>query len=285
MAIDFNALAQQAAQQKDFTQTSSNDGDYERELPVAGTALCRLREYIELGLHETKSELYPNKKPQRKARFVFELVLPKHLQQFGEGEDMVKRPHCINVTLPISTSEKSNFIKMFRLLNWDQQAVHPAQLLGKGFMCSVIHAWKKGADPKKDKPMYANLRDANGFTFKPARIEDPVEGTIKEIPVPPLCDGSDSMRIFLFDNPTLETWATLHIAGTYERDGKQHSKNFLQEEIMKALDYPGSCVEEMILAGADGGLGDLPAGEPAGEPAPTGGTPDEPIDPLADMGL
>lgn len=268
MSIDFAAIAAAAAETEDFTKEQAG-GDFERVLPEAGKALCRFREYIELGTQETKSQTYPNKKPARKAKFVFELVTPKHIQVFKEGEEgEFKRPHIISIEVVLSKSSKSNFIKLFKQLNYKQDAVHPAQLLGNGYLCEIVHAWKKGDDPKKDKPTYANLQKDGVYTFSAPRIEDPLAGTAQDITVPDLFDGQASRKIFLFDHPTKDTWDSLFIDGTYERDGKEYSKNFIQNRILEAHDYPGSELEAILNSDDGEGLGELPT-EAAETAAPT----------------
>ncbi len=212
------------------------------------------------------------------ARFVFELCHPKHLQVFNEGEENeVKFPHTVAIKVNLSLSEKSNFVKLFKQLNWKQEAVHPAQLLGDAFLCEVTHGWDKGQDPKKDKPKYANLKKDGVFTFSAPRQVDALSGAVTEIAVPALHGGDTSRKIFLFDNPTIETWDSLYIEGTYERDGKEISKNWIQETILASTDFPGSKLEEILAAGMDEGLGELPTENPADQ--------EQVQDPLAGMGL
>ena len=288
MTQNINDLIAAAAKQDDFTKEQKG-GSFERELPAAGVALCRLREYIELGEQETASKAYPNKKPARKARFVFELVTPKHVKEI-EKEDgsKFKIPHSIGIEVVISKSEKSNFIKLFRKLNWKGDAVHPAQLLGEPYLCEVVHAWAKGDDPKKDKPAYANLQKDREYTFAPARKVDPLAGTTEDLKTPELLNP---VRLFLYDMPTKETWDALFIDGTYEKDGKEISKNWMQERILSATDFEGSALQAML-----GGLGDLgksegpaPSSESAKSTTPAAGTAASATspsnDPLADLGI
>jgi len=78
-AVDFAAVASAAAAAKDYTIVSEG-GNFKRELPDAGIGLVRLREYLEIGVRECASKNYPDKKPAEKARFVFELVTPRHVK-------------------------------------------------------------------------------------------------------------------------------------------------------------------------------------------------------------
>jgi hypothetical protein len=244
-----------AAAGTDFTDEKKG-GSFERELPEAGMAVCRFREYIELGMQPTASAKYPAKKPALKARFVFELTTPKHVREIEkEDKSIVKIPHLMSVEAVISASEKSNFIKLFRQLNWKGTATHPAQCLGDPFLAEIVHAWKDGDDKAKTKPTYANMMKDGMYTLAPARKVDPLAGTTEELKVPGLIGD---LRIFLWDNPTKETWDSLFIDGTYERDGKEVSKNWMQEKIMAALDFETSALAAMEM-------GDLPTEEPAKE--------------------
>lgn len=240
---NFNDLINQATKQEDFTEVSKG-GDFERILPDAGMGVCRFREYIELGSQETATKLYPNKKPARKARFVFELTTPKHVREVEkEDKTKIKIPHVLGIEVVISKSEKSNFIKLFKQLNWRGDATHPAQLLGQPYLCEVVHAWARGDDPKKTKPSYANLQKDGVYTFQAPRKVDPLAGTTEELKVPELLGD---LKLFLYDIPTKETWDSLFIDGTREKDGVEVSKNWLQEKILSATDFEGSALEAML---------------------------------------
>lgn len=236
-------LIKQAAAGTDFTQEKKG-GDFERELPEAGKGVCRFREYIEIGLRDTKSAQYPDKKPAHKARFVFELTTPKHVKEVKKDDGTVlKIPHVLSIEVPISQSAKSNYIKLFRALNYLGTCTHPAQLLGKPYMIEVVHSWAKGDDPEKTKPSYANFMKDGVVLISAPRVEDPLTGSVKELVVPELLND---LKLFLWDNPTKESWDSLFIEGTREKDGEQISKNWLQERIMEALDFEGSALHTML---------------------------------------
>lgn len=276
-------LAAQAAKEEDYTQVITGV-NFERVLPAAGAALCRFKEYIEIGQHPTASQMYPDKKPTRKARFVFEIVTPKHQIKVKEGtpEEFTIAP-TLNITINLSKSDKGNFVKLFKKLNYKQEAIHPAQLLGSAYLCDIVHAWKKGDDKKTTKPSYANLKDTEGvFTLRAPRIEDPLAGTSTDIPVPNLNKGTPSLRVFLYDNPTMQTWDSLFIDGTYTKDDKEISKNWLQNMILGALDFNGSKLDEILSSDDGQGLGELPTEEVKKEakPIPESNTPPDPLDGL-----
>jgi hypothetical protein len=103
------------------------------------------------------------------------------------------------------------------------------------------------------KPKYANFQNGGAYTLSAPRIEDPSgEEEVKIIAVPEL---RDSMKLFLWNNPTKECWESLFIDGTREKDGVQISKNWMQEILLSALDFNGSPLHQM-LEGA-GALDDL----------------------------
>lgn len=287
-------LINKAANQEDYTEVAKG-GDFERILPDAGMGVCRFREYVELGTQETASKMYPNKKPARKARFVFELTTPKHVREVEkEDKTKIKIPSVIGIEVVISKSEKSNFIKLFKQLNWKGEATHPAQLLGNPYLCEVVHAWAKGDDPKKDKPSYANLQKDGVYTFQAPRKVDPLAGTTEELAVPEMIGD---VKLFLYDLPTEETWNSLFIDGTREKDGKEVSKNWLQEKILNALDFEGSALEAMLndLGGLDMDKPKEETADPAADPVADDSSKDkketkkqakkETKDPLADLGI
>ena len=65
--------------------------------------------------------------------------------------------------------------------------------------------------------------------------------------------SDDKFRLFLWSAPTQEQWDSLYIEGTYkDKEGKERSKNFIQEKILSAHNYAGSKLESM-LSGLDVG--------------------------------
>lgn len=291
--IDFAAMANKAAEAQDMT-VESTGGNFERVLPDAGKGLCRLREYIELGMQKTATEAYPDKQPKLKARFVFELVTPKHVRTIEpEGKDAFKLAHVIRIDVPIGNNSKSNYMKLFKQLNYKQDVKHPAQLLGRGFLCTIIHAFAKGESATNgDKPSYANLHTGGSeghYTFEAPRIEDPVEGTVKDLVVGQLLDGTASMKLFLFDQPNMDCWKSLYIDGTYSKKVKGEevtcSKNFIQNTILEALNFEGSPLDVMLQTGDASALDNLPTDEPLtkDEIDPLEGFTTGVVDPLGDI--
>ena len=62
----------------------------------------------------------------------------------------------------------------------------------------------------------------------------------------PTLDASE-IKLFQWNNPTKETWDSLQLEGTFD-DGK--SKNWIQEDMYKAVDFPGSALDIMLNAGS-----------------------------------
>jgi hypothetical protein len=267
MNIDELAAAQ--SEQEDYTKVSKG-GTFKKTLPEAGACVLRFREYIELGLCKLATKDYPKKKPGIKARFVFELCTPKHAYTVGEGEDAKTFRHQMAITLAVSDSEKSNYIKLFKMLNYSGKYKVPAQALGNAYKAEIFHVFDpadmEGGKPKADaKPMYANLNKGisyGDYTLEPARIVDALADTITELKVPELMNPR---KLFIWGMPNKECWDSIFIDGEYtkEVDGKEQtfSKNWLQNKILEALDYEGSKLQEMLL-GQGESLDDLPMEEP-----------------------
>lgn len=244
--------------QDDMTATSSG-GSFVRELPIAKVGFGRLSGYVEVGIHEHGKA--PHRKPKPLARFSITLLSKHHFFNIGKEETLKSVPHVMHLTLPISTNESSDYIKVFQAMNWDQKARHPIQLLNKPFKIAVTHTM----NPETKKPQYANLWKGSVkdkiWSFSAPVIEDPETGEKTSIAnkVPPLPNGVADISAFLFSNPCQESFDSLFIEGTRDVKGKDGvvrtvTKNFIQEQIMTALNFAGSEVEALI-----GGMGELPS--------------------------
>lgn len=270
--IDFAAMANAAASSVDMTKAPESK-DFDREVAAPGRGICRLREYIELGVQPNSSALYPDKLPCRKARFVFEMCTPRHIQHIPqEGKEELVIPHVLGITIAMpdtgkSAHAKSAYFKLFSKLNYDGKLNHPAQALGRAFIVTIIAGYAKesyeGNKLKEGaKQAYANFKDADGvFLIEPPRVIDPVTEAVTEVPVPEI---TGAMKLFLFDQPNQECFDSLYIDGDYEKEvagvKTKVSKNWLQNTIVGALDYEGSKVQCMIEAGNPSALDELPVG-------------------------
>lgn len=222
-------------------------GEFERELPKAGKALCRFVDYIETGKHKKKNKY--GEKVVDEARFTFELVTPQHQIEFERDGEVVRMPHKMYLTLPISTSSKSNYIKLFKAMNYKGDKKHFLQMLGEGFMCEISHN-------KTEKATFANLTKDGMYTLSAPRIEDPMTGGVTDISVPP---ATSPLRFFLWNLPADKmkpVWDNLFIDGTREVDGKSVSKNWIQELMLSAENFQGSELDTCLNGGEE--LSDLP---------------------------
>lgn len=222
----------------------------------AGYCFARLVEVLELGNHVTSYQGVA-KDPAPQVRIGFAI--------FGEGyqgEDG-KPGYIRTYDLTMSANEKAKTFKLFKKLNYKGQAKTFAQLLGQTYLLKINHSTSKtvGAKPR-------SVIDLEGF-LPP---NDPV--TKQPYPIP---DAPDSMyRLFLWDMPTQQMWDSLFMEGSFD-DG--NTKNTIQDQIMKATDFPGSALEQLL-----GGSTDMPslavAAVPVAAPAlPTAPTTTEPTTP------
>ncbi|WP_221795980.1 hypothetical protein [Aquisediminimonas sediminicola] len=256
----FNIMdaVEEAVQTGPDMNESQGGGDFERELPAEGFVKLRLISYIEIGKH---SQNYNGDvKINDKVKLQFELSGPKH-PPIKMGDALV--PHVITITENLSLSEKANFFKLFNKLNPTKEYRHFSQLLGKAFVGTVVQN-SKGEGT--DKKTYANLRDANGYTIRPAFVDDPETGDKKPVQVDP---PVNALKCFLWGaSPKFlqPMWDTLFIDGKYEdkkdKEGnvvkEGRSKNFWQDTIMSAVNFTGSPIEQLLKAG---GTPDVPDAE------------------------
>ena len=256
-AMSIAELANLAAETEDQTEVQVA-GEYERELIPAGVNFGRLVEYIETGKHKQPDYQGKPKPPADMIRVTFELLHPKKsiVEYEHEGEKKV-RGQLITLRVKKSLSDKASFKKLFNAMTYGRSDIkHMAQMLGELFLFNVIHNTVKGADGKD--VTYANLKDDSGYKISAPFIIDPVAETKTPIPCR---EAISPLRIFLWNNPTKETWDSLYIDGTREvkdKDGTvtHVSKNWLQELCMSAVDYEGSALSQMLHD-----VSDLPLGE------------------------
>lgn len=243
------AIAQAAAKSPNMNEAQGG-GDFERVLPVAGLVRLRLVSYIELGKHAGEYQGKP--KISEKVMLTFELSGPKHPPREIEVDGVKKLiPMTITVNENISLNEKANFFRLFKRLNHTGEYTHFAQLLGKGFLGTIVHA----ADKKDPKIIYANLRDDSGYTIRPAYHEDLEGNSVKvevDAPLSPL-------RCFLWNFASKDMWDSLFIDGRWEdkKDDKGEvikegaSKNYIQNRIKAATNFAGSPIAEILFSGGD----------------------------------
>jgi len=240
--MDFSKLGQAAAETDDLTINQS----FTRELPREGVALLRFVDYIELGRHESNNSKY---KPSLKVVLAFELNHPDHLVEF----DGKKEPTRMMIRLNKGATAKSGYKKLFNLMNkaCGGDKKHFVEMLGSAFLGEVFHNSVGEGDQKKT---YANLDDESGYSLKAPVQVDALSGNKTPIPV---SEVHGECRAFLWENPSLtdedikEMWESIYIEGTREvedpktKEKKEISKNWIQENIMKNLEWEGSTTQAL----------------------------------------
>lgn len=214
-------LIDEASQYKD-DMTEATKGGGGRLLPE-GYALGRLVEYVEFGMQPQEYE-GKAKEPAAEFRLGFALT--------GEGyADEDDKPYVVRTfNISESRNEKAKAFKLFKKLNWDNTKKCFAQLLGAHFLVKIVHVENKTTKKK------ASRIDLDGFL-------PPMDALSKKpYPAPDVPD--DLWKLFLWDKPTLAGWGSLFIEGKND-EGK--SKNYLQEQVLQALNFDGSPLQQLLL--------------------------------------
>ena len=238
-----NSLVDDAVntQAVDMTETSKGGG-FERKLLPAGKYNVRFIEYVEMGKHVPTQDGKPSGKPAvPMVRLGFMI--------YSGDEQVPLNPY----PMQISNGEKAKLKILFDRMNAKKDIKHLAQKLGQAFSVELkVHESKAG---KKSNVMeFGTLTDLPKF--------DPETGEPVKIPA---LDES-MLKLFLWNKPTQETWDALKIEGTND---KGQSKNFIQEDIMKATDFVGSPLEALLF-------GELPQQSVPAAPAPEAPKPEAP---------
>lgn len=281
--VDFAAIAAKAAAEgANQTVAKAGGGDYK---PLAAGP-CRLRfmGYMELG--KRTYEYQGKQKTGYKVWLIFEVSGPKHPPREFDG---VKYPNLIVVKENLSLSDKANFFKLFTRMNYAGKAQHMAQLLGEAFKGEIFHREWKGKDGKPR--IDAELRNKDGYSIAPPRVEDPETGDYVQLNV---AEPLSSKRMLLWDYADKDQWDSLFIDGEYaaKLDDKgavlypAKSKNVYQAEAMKAENFEGSVLQQLLIA--NGASLDIPdvdnaddkEQEPSAKPAATAPAKD-PLDGIA----
>jgi hypothetical protein len=140
-------------------------------------------------------------------------------------------PSVNSYDISLSRNVKSNSIKIFNSMNYKRDVTTFPELLGRLFLLKISHAERDG-------------KKVHRVDWKSIQAPiDPMTATPYEAPEAP----DDVYRLFLWNHPTKEQWDSLFIEGSRD-DGT--SKNFIQEDLMKAVDFLGSPLEA-LLAGAE----------------------------------
>ena len=233
------ALANQAAEQAPDMTEAQKGGSGARMLP-AGYAYAQLVEFVEMGNHAQEFQ-GKAKDPAMEVQLGFALFNTADRQYANDdGTPYIVRPYSFS----ISRNEKARAFLLFKALNWKGTKKHFAQLLGEKYLVKIVHEAKS----KTDATLVSRI-DMKGF-LPPLDAASQMPYPIPDCPV-------NLYRLFLWSHPTKEGWDALYVDGKYD-DG--HSKNFVQEKIMAALDFMGSPLQQLLFST---GIPSLPSTAPA----------------------
>lgn len=259
-----------AATGPNMTQASKGGGG-EYTPPAAGLTRVRLVAYVEIGRHENTPPGKPTK-IEDQVQLTFELSGPKHAPKVLD--DGTKLPYRTTITLAKSLNEKAHFYKLFTRMNYKGTATHMSQLLGEGFLATVVHTKKgEGADAK----VLWSLKDDTGYTIRPPRVEDPETGDMREVVIDP---PVSPLRLFVWDAPTEfigKMWDSLFIDGDRGEGDKVKSNNVFQNKIKQALNFGDSPIMQYLQTQGKGV--DIP--EESGVKVPPRADDDDPLNGVA----
>lgn len=226
-----NALVDATIETQSVDMTETGTGGGEKIILPKGPYNCRMIEYVEYGKIVPTHNGKPTGRPAAlNTRIGFCFYGPN-------GEEVYVR----SLKMPISNHEKANAKKLFDRMNYTGTLKHLAQGLNKCFRMELDVQEKEGRE-------YNTMKFE---TLSPLPKFDPETG--EPIVLPEF--DAEQIKLFLWSNPTKETWDALYIDGT---DDKGKSKNFIQEDILKATDYEGSPLQALL----EGGLPMPPADVP-----------------------
>jgi len=289
MAIDIKKLQEKArATGKDFTKTTEGGGDGYQP-PAAGPCNLRFVGYFEIGEHERQFK--DDTKRVKQIQLVFELSGKNYPAKDGV-------PVRMTVTETDSRHVRANIVKLFNKMNYAGSATHFAELLGNAYRGRVYH---REYEVNGKKRVHAGLRNDDGYSIAPPVVEvlDDATGDVVVKPVK-VAEPLTELKLFLWDNPDTEQWASIYIDGEYperrDDNGKivspARSKNAIQNKIKSALNWIDSPMHRLLEEGALGdvdGQDETPPAKPAAKkPVAKEATPSVKVeatddDPLADL--
>ena len=267
-----HAAAEAAAEVSavDITETGTGGGG--QQVLESGKYLGRLVEYIEYGSQKNRFE--PNKPPRSVCRIAF-AVFPFETNADGTRSISSTPVFIRSSDLTLSNHEKATLKVLYNRLNWrnDPNKSHIALFLGEPFFVDVEKRIPKGGTKARN---YLDLKGVGPAV-------DPMSGQPYNVPAV----EDKAYRAFFWDMPTPESWESLFIDGKND-DGT--SRNFVQEQILGAVDFPGSALEQVlhgsssIPAPADAvpapeAAADVPWVEPTAPAVPVAPVPEAPAAP------
>ncbi|WGH28713.1 hypothetical protein KP1_19 [Klebsiella virus 2019KP1] len=146
-----------------------------------------------------------------------------------------KRSVSASFPIAISNFERAGFKKFFDKLNYDNSIKQAAQRLGQAFTFPDSSAHQCRGQEVKHRGPVRYPPDSEVRPEHRRAYQDASPGCLRDYAVP-------------LEQPNQrDTGKALHIEGTFD-DGK--SKNWIQEDIYKAEDFPGSALDIILNAGS-----------------------------------
>lgn len=220
-------LANKVAKQATDMRVADAGSGYQP--PAAGFVRMRLVGYVEVG---DQAESYLGA-----VRIKPKVVL--HFELSGKNHEPIKLedgtvfPRRMKIELTQSNSERANLYKLFQQMNYDGDASHISQLIGKPYVGRIYH--HNFTDGKGQKRTIARLKPEGGaYTIAPPFYEDGETGEEREYKVDPMLSEP---LLFFWDFPDMDQWDSLFIEGEYE-EGR--SRNVIQERIRQATNWEES---------------------------------------------
>ena len=242
--LSIEELAALAAEGEDQSEVSTG-GDFNDDPPPAGLTVGRFIEYIEQGKQKQKPWKGKAKPDAEMVRVTFELLHPTLNVTEYEVEGVKKKTgQLVSIRMRKSTAEKAKFRKLFLKMQYGRtDKKHLAQMLGEAFLITVYHNKAETGDK-----VYVNLdKDGEFGISAPYKID----AITQEKQAYDIMAATKPLRLFLWGNPTKATWDSLFIDGTREvkkEDGttEEVSKNWLQETVLSATNFPGSPLDLLL---------------------------------------
>ena len=244
-----------AADAQDVKGSSTGEG-FTKTLPREGIAMLRMSGYVELGVQE--QEWKGKKKLAKPVIVTFELVHPDHKIKNKEGEFVGY--HTVDVRLSKSDFEKSNYMRLFKKLNYNGKVKYAkgtipslAKFLGDGFLGKIYHNTVGEGDKART---YVNLYEEPGdYTIGAPNVPITDEtglptGEVRPIKIPEM---NAQPRLFIWEAPGMsdeayrDMFQSISIVGT-KKDGSPKN-NWLVDIILgpENVALPGSRTEALFV--------------------------------------
>lgn len=241
-------------------QSEVTQGGFDNTPVATKRAPARFIGYVEQGLQPQPDYKGKAKEPANELILTFEIFGSANTREIEDEKTKKKKKvgNLLHVRVTEKLSDKAKFKKLFAKMTRGRPITHLSHMLNEVFLVEV-----RVVKSKNDR-MYATLEaedgtyNINGPEMDKVDDEGNTIGTVDVTAATP--PASVPFKLFIMSDPTIEQWESIHIDGTYTKKVKgedgteaevEHSKNFLQETIMEALDFEGSAIQAILL-GLDG---------------------------------